>query len=61
MDADGNDVLIEEEATAESTDEHSENDQEESSSGTEQNCHFHAGVEYDSLYLEISCGQLLIL
>ncbi|KAJ5337813.1 hypothetical protein N7452_004541 [Penicillium brevicompactum] len=46
MDADGNDVLIEEEATAESTDEHSEDDHEESSSGTEQNCHFHAGVEH---------------
>ncbi|CAI7641889.1 unnamed protein product [Penicillium discolor] len=50
MDADGNDVLIQEEETeAESgtTEEsHSEHDHEESSSETEQNCHFHAGVEH---------------
>ncbi|CAG8131559.1 unnamed protein product [Penicillium salamii] len=46
MDADGNDVLIGEGATEESSDEHSDHDHEESSSGTEQNCHFHAGVEH---------------
>lgn len=57
MDSDGNDVLIEEEATTESTDEHSDHDHEESSSGTEQNCHFHAGVEYDYLCLGLSCGH----
>ncbi|KAJ5944484.1 hypothetical protein N7516_004652 [Penicillium verrucosum] len=50
MDADGNDVLIQEEGTeAESgtTEEsHSGHADEKSSSETEQNCHFHAGVEH---------------
>lgn len=49
MDADRNDVLIQEEATKESEDEHSDHDHdhdhEESSSEGGQNCHFHAGVE----------------
>jgi len=45
MDADGNDVLIQEEATGESESEHSDHGHEESSSEGEQNCHFHAGVE----------------
>ncbi|KAJ9481035.1 hypothetical protein VN97_g12476 [Penicillium thymicola] len=50
MDADGNDVLIQEEGTeAESgTTEESQsgNADEKASSETEQNCHFHAGVEH---------------
>ena len=45
MDADGNDVLIEEEATTESADESSDHDHEEESSTGGLNCHFHAGVE----------------
>lgn len=49
MDADGHDVLIQEEETeAESgtTEEsHSEHGHEESSGEAQQNCHFHAGVE----------------
>jgi hypothetical protein len=47
MDADGNDVLIQEETEVKSgtTESHSEHDHEESSSEAQQNCHFHAGVE----------------
>lgn len=44
MDADGNDVLIEKEATDESEEE-GDHDHGESSSSGGQNCHFHAGVE----------------
>lgn len=46
MDADGNDVLIQEEGTAaeSGTTEESHSEHSEESSG-EQNCHFHAGVE----------------
>jgi zinc transporter 1/2/3 len=58
MDADGNDVLIQEEETTTSSEtvsdhDDSESGHEESSSETKTNCHFHAGVEsvYKSHFL----------
>lgn len=45
MDADGNDVLIQEEETEAESATTEESNSEESSTETEQNCHFHAGVE----------------
>ena len=44
MDADGNDVQILEEG--ETGDESDSTSESSSSSSGEQNCHFHAGVEY---------------
>ncbi|CAI7631509.1 uncharacterized protein N7487_004574 [Penicillium crustosum] len=46
MDADGNDVLIQEEETEAESATTEESNSEESSTETEQNCHFHAGVEH---------------
>ncbi|KUM61210.1 hypothetical protein ACN42_g5905 [Penicillium freii] len=50
MDADGNDVLIQEEGTAAESgtteESHSEHSEHSEDSSGEQNCHFHAGVEH---------------